>query len=241
MDSSASGTGGSAESSGAAAKSTGGSGGTQSGDPAGRSGSTAGIANASGGGDSGAATGGRGESGGRAGGGESGRASGGRAGGGGNPSGGSPSGGSAAGMAEGGVSPGGKAGAAGQGSAGQATSTDVASACPTPLVGALLLDPTLGWKTAALRIGVAGPSCVLQSGAGIGSADNALYFALEPGGSYSMWTALPWEYTVEAGQKSNDLPQNQSITVFPSLGAVHLRVVYTLSGESVTVSSVAAQ
>ncbi len=129
----------------------------------------------------------------------------------------------------------------GTGGTGAATSEEVAASCLTPLMSALLPDNTFGWNTAALRIDVTTPTCALQPGMGVGSGGNALYFAHETNGSYSLWSDAPWSFTLDTGQSANNLPEDEELTVLPFLDDVRLRVVFTLSGESVTISSVEAQ
>jgi hypothetical protein len=154
------------------------------------------------------------------------------------------------GMGDGGDESGGGAGQGGgpQGGAAQggsggeapATSEEVAASCQTPLMSTLLPDNTFGWNTAALRIDVTAPSCALQPGMGVGSGGNALYFAHETNGTYSLWSDSPWSFELESGQSANNLPQDEALTVFPFLGDVRLRVVFTVSVESVTISTVEA-
>jgi hypothetical protein len=165
--------------------------------------------------------------------------------------------GAAAGASQGGTPPaqagatsieGGAGGAEAAGSGGSSSdegllpSADVAAACATPLSSSLSLDSSSGWRIAALRIDATRPSCALVS---VEEApldeQSALSFVHESDGSYSIWSSFPWSYEVEAGGESNNLPEDQSITVFPFLETVKLRVVFSFSEDTVTVTSVAPE
>jgi hypothetical protein len=139
------------------------------------------------------------------------------------------------GSSQGGMGPG------GSGSDGPKTSGEVAASCLTPLMGPLLPDNTFGWNTAALRIDVTAPSCALQSGQGVGSGNTALYFAHESNDTYSLWSDAPWSFTLDSGMSPNDLPEGEELSVYPFLEDVHLRVTFSLSGETVTISAVEAR
>ena len=135
---------------------------------------------------------------------------------------------------------GGSGGSGGSGGTGPKTSEEVATACRTPFMGALLPDNSFGWNTAALRIDVTTPSCALQSGMGVGSGNNALYFAHETNDTYSLWSDAPWSFTLDSGMTANELPVDEELSVYPFLEDVRLRVTFSLSGETVTIHSVEA-
>jgi len=131
--------------------------------------------------------------------------------------------------------------AGGNGNEGLRTSSEVAESCVTPMSTFLGMDEIFGWKTAALRIDPSRPHCELQAGVGVGSGGNALYFAHESNDTYSIWSDDPWSLELEPGQSANELPQQTPLTVFPFQDGLRLRVVFSLSNDTVTVSAVTAQ
>jgi hypothetical protein len=124
----------------------------------------------------------------------------------------------------------------------QLSSEKVAAACSTPMTSAFALDPAFGWQVAKLRIDPSVPSCTLDatpdSEGGLGPT---LIFAVESNGARSVWSSSPWDYGVDSAQGSNDLQLTQSLTVFPFLGTVKLRVEFSFGADALTIKAVTAE